>query len=104
MIMTSIILYLALLGVLLIAALLRRIGWLWLLTAAIPLFVAIGVVCLGFLLLSLMAAGDRKTGVEPRQIKLTGLPWRSYLANPKLADFSVDPRLYDFTRRLRRLW
>ncbi len=104
MIMTCIILYFVLLGVLLIAAFLRRIGWRWLLIAAIPLFVAIGIVCLSFLLLSLMAAGDRRTRVEPRQIKLTGLPWRSYLANPKLGDFSVDPKLHDFTSRLKRLW
>ena len=104
MITTSIILYLVLLFGLLIACLLRRVGWRWFLLASMPVFIVIGIVCLSFLLLSLMAAGDRRTRVEPREIRPTGLPWRSYLANPKLGDFSVDPRLYDFTSRLRRLW
>ena len=101
---TCIILYFVLLGVLLVAALLRRIGWRWFLVAAVPVSVSIGVLCLGFLLLSLMAASDRRTRVEPGQIKPTGLPTRAYLPNPRLADWSVDPRLYDFTSRLRRLW
>ena len=59
MITTCVVLYSALVLGLLIACLLRRVEWRWLVAAAIPLFVAVGIVCLGLLFVALVGRGEK---------------------------------------------
>jgi len=72
----SVVLYFVLLLGLLIACLLRRVEWRWLVAAAIPVFVAVGIVCLGLLFVALLGRGGRNARVEARGARSAGLPWR----------------------------
>ena len=76
MIIAGVVAYFVLLLVLLVACLLRRVGWRWLLAAATPLFVAAGVVCLGLLSVALLGRGGKDARIGTRDGRATGLPWR----------------------------
>jgi len=103
MIIACVTLYFVLLLGLLVACLLRRIGWRWLLAAAIPLFVTAAVMCLGVLLVALLGRGGRNQGIHAQEGRATGLPWRRLLANPRVGDASTDSRLWTDSRWARRL-
>ncbi|MDY6918437.1 MAG: hypothetical protein SVP26_10960 [Chloroflexota bacterium] len=64
MITGSVVAYFVLLAGLLIACLLGRVGWRWLLAAAIPVLVAVGIVCLGLLSVALPGRGRRRASNE----------------------------------------
>jgi len=72
----SVVVYFVLLLWLLVACLLRRVEWRWLVAAAIPVFVAVGVVCLGLLFVALLGHGGSSARVGPGARIPTGLPWR----------------------------
>jgi len=103
MITACVVLYLVLLLGLLVACLLRRIGWRWLLAAAIPLFVAAAVVCLGVLLVALLSRGKGRERVESRERPATELPWRYHVASAGRSDGSADSSQYGLRSRLREL-
>jgi len=67
--------FVVLLGVL-VACLLRRVEWRRLAAAAIPVFVAVGIVCLGLLFVALLGRGERNATVGARAATSSRLPWR----------------------------
>ena len=64
MITGGVVAYFVLLAGLLVACLLGRVGWRWLLAAAIPVFVAAGIVCPGLLSVPLPGRGRRRASNE----------------------------------------
>ncbi len=68
--------YFVLLVGLLVACLLRRVGWRWLLAAVTPVFVAAGVVCLVLLSVALLSRGGSNARIGAREGTSTRLPWR----------------------------
>ena len=75
-VIASVIAYFVLLLGLLIACLSRRVGWRWLLTAAIPVFVAAAVACLVLLFAAQPRRGKSKGRVGWRPGGAGDPPWR----------------------------
>ena len=64
MITGGVVAYFVLLAGLLVACLLGRVGWRWLLAAAIPVLVATGILCLGLLSVALPGRGAKGASNE----------------------------------------
>lgn len=96
MIILGLEIYGGLVVLLLVLCTLRILRWRWFWVVLTPLMVIVTLV-------GLVIASDAQIRTEPRGINIkAALPMRFYLASPKLSDFSVPRKLYDFTSGFRR--